>query len=265
MREILTNIALSTGAISTERTPTLAVLYGKGVFTTIAVRNGLTIFWEKHWRRLAENAKRLNVDLSQFSEVLVKTAVDKAIEQSGVASGRVRLSFLDESTSPIWTLKCEQSTTLSILCGDVRKASETVRLTQSVHNINTTSPLAGIKSCNYLEPLMAFDEAKSRGFDEAVRLNERGEVSSACLANVFWLKGERLFTPSLMTGCLAGTTREYVLENTECEEVEAGIEAIREADEIFLTSAGIGVVTVAMFEGKNLKNTGHPITKVLPV
>lgn len=264
MSEILTNIPLSPGVISTERTPTLAVLYGKGVFTTIAVRNGFTNFWEKHWRRLAENAIHLNVDLSRFSEALVKAAVDKAIEQNGVASGRVRLSFLDESTSPIWTLESEQSTRLSILCGDLRKASETVRLTLSVHNVNTTSPLAGIKSCNYLEPLMAYKEAKSHGFDEAVRLNERGEVTSACMANVFWLKGEQLFTPSLKTGCLAGTTREYILENVECEEVEAGIEVIREADEIFLTSAGIGVVCVAEFEGQRLENSGHAITKLLP-
>jgi branched-subunit amino acid aminotransferase/4-amino-4-deoxychorismate lyase len=111
---------------------------------------------------------------------------------------------------------------------------------------------------------MAIDKARTGGFHEAIRLNERGEVASACMANLFWLKGGKLFTPSLETGCLAGTTREFVLENLECEEVVTGIEAIQEADSIFLTSAGIGVVEVAEFDGNTKVVSGHAITSLLP-
>jgi len=241
-----------------------ALLYGSGVFTTLAILNGEPFLIEKHWHRLTRDAGKIGIDMSAFAASDVKTALTDAISGHGVTSGRARITFWDGSTPAIWSSRHDGEAFLSILVAERRKMPSELRIGISPHFINSTSPLVGIKSCNYLEPLMAFDEAKSRGFDEALRLNERGEVASACMANVFWLKDERLFTPSLTTGCLAGTTREYVLENTECEEVEAGIEAIREADEIFLTSAGIGVLTVAMFEGKNLKNTGHPITKVLP-
>jgi branched-subunit amino acid aminotransferase/4-amino-4-deoxychorismate lyase len=112
--------------------------------------------------------------------------------------------------------------------------------------------------------LLAHEQAKVRGFDEAIRLNERGEVTSGCVSNVFWVKEGRLFTPALSTGCLAGTTREYVLENLECSEVEAGVAEIERADAIFLTSAGIGVVAVGEFHGRKPPETKHPILELIP-
>ena len=100
---------------------------------------------------------------------------------------------------------------------------------------------------------------------KAIQLNERDEIASACMANVFWLSNGKLFTPSLETGCLPGTMREFMLENLECDEVEAGIEQIRSADEIFLTSAGIGVTQVAEFDGRRLAGEPHAITGLIPV
>ena len=110
---------------------------------------------------------------------------------------------------------------------------------------------------------MTLEEAKARGFDEAVRLNERGFVASGCMANVFWSKDGRLFTPSLKTGCLPGTTREYILENLDCQEVEAGIEELDTAEQIFLTSAGLGVVSAAEFNGRKLAVQNHSVIDLL--
>jgi branched-subunit amino acid aminotransferase/4-amino-4-deoxychorismate lyase len=73
------------------------------------------------------------------------------------------------------------------------------------------------------------------------------------MANLFWAKNGEMFTPSLNTGCLAGTTREYVLEGLECREVEVGIEALEAAEDIFLTSAGVGIVQVDEFNGRPMQ------------
>lgn len=240
-------------------------LYGKGVFTTIAFSEAGPVFWERHWARLVSDAGKLDIDISSHSEEAVKQSVLKAINESEWSAGRVRVTFVDGSPSGLWAEEDEDAAaSLIIVIGERRSVRRDCRLGVSPYLVNSTSPLAGIKSCNYLEPLMSHGEAKRRGFDEAIRLNERGEVTSACMANVFWLKGDRLFTPSLTTGCLAGTTRGYILENIECEEVEVGIEVLREAEEIFLTSAGIGVVQVAEFAGKSMKRCSHPISKLLP-
>ncbi len=240
------------------------LMHGRGVFTTLAVHNGKPFLWEKHWLRLTANAAKLGIDISKYDERSVAGALAESIEKNKVANGRARITFSDESPSEIWSVGGEKKTSLSIITAAFRKIPEHFNLTVSPHRINTTSPLTGIKSCNYLEHLIAFEEAKNRGYDEAIRLNERDEVASACMANVFWLKDKDLYTPSLETGCLAGTTREFILENLECVEIETGIGAIQNADALFLTSAGIGVVRVFEVDGKTLSLNNHQIQVVLP-
>lgn len=241
-----------------------AAFYGKSLFTTIAVCASKPLLWEKHWRRLTANAVRVGIDLEDFSEEATLDAFNKIIAKNNVANGRARITFFDESPSNIWSFDSGRKASLLITTADNRKIADNFQLTVSPCRTNTTSPLIGIKSCNYLEHLMAFEEAKARSFDEAVRLNERDEVSSACMANVFWLKDGRLHTPSLKTGCLAGTTREFILENLECAEVEAQHDDLLSADDIFLTSAGIGVVQIAQFEGTSMQRQLHGILEIVP-
>lgn len=242
-----------------------ATFYGKGVFTTIGIYSGEPFLWQKHWLRLSTNARTLGIDLSEYGEAETRNALNKVIEANSIEKGRARITFFDESPSRIWSTYHETKTGLLITTADFRQLRDEFKLTVSPHRVNTTSPLAGTKSCNYLEHLLVFDEAKSRGFDEAIRLNELGEIASASMANVFWLKEGELFTPSLKTGCLGGTTREYVLENLECEQVEAGTEDLERADQIFLTSAGIGVAIVNDFDGRFLRTDHHPIMSLLPL
>jgi branched-chain amino acid aminotransferase len=240
-----------------------AALYGKGVFTTIPIYHGVPFLWEKHWRRLSENAAKLGLDLSESAGDSIRDALDEIVAKNDVVNGRGRITFFDETPSALWTRDADGKTSLSIVTGDLRPIPQPFRLSISPYPVNSRSPLVGVKSCNYLENLIAYDEAK-RGFDEAIRLNENGHITSASMANVFWLKNGRLFTPALSTGCLPGTTREFVLENIECEEVEAGIGELETADAIFLTSAGLGVVVVAEFDAEQLETSDHPILELLP-
>lgn len=238
------------------------LLYGKGVFTTICIVREELLFWDKHWARLARDAAKVGIDLSGFSEIKVFDALQKEI--SGVVfDGRARITFLDQRSGDIWPAENEQFTSVSILVGERRPLPTKFSITTSPHHVNAFSPLAGIKSCNYLENLMTLEEAKNRGFHEGVRVNQRGEVTSAAMANLFWFKDGELYTPSLATGCLAGTTREFVLENLDCREVEAGIKDLNSADAIYLTSAGLGIVAVAEFENRKLPDPPHQITKLL--
>lgn len=244
--------------------PSQARLYGKGIFTTIAFRNGKLLFWEKHWRRIIRNAEASGIDLTEYTEAEVLSQTADAISASRLADGRVRLTFADEAAGPHWPAAVASgSTDLDILVGGTRSVTGPLRLGLSPYLANSTSPLAGVKSCNYLENILAIDEAKSRGFQEAVRLNESGHITGGSMANIFWLKGEELFTPSLSTGCLPGTTREFVLENLDCAEVEAELKDLNYADAVYLTSAGLGVAAVDELNGKQLPNPPHPITELL--
>lgn len=242
-----------------------AAIYGKGVFTTIAIFDRQPFLWEKHWRRLEANALYMGIDLSDFREDVTVHALDELLRENKVDIGRARITFFDETASELWPFPSKQRTSLLITTDVLRSGQQNPKLTVSPYQLNSASPLAGVKSCNYLDKIIAREEAKRRCFEEAMQLNERGEIASACMANVFWLNNGKLFTPALATGCLAGTTREFVLENLECEEVEVGIDELHAADEIFLTSAGQGVAQVASFDGKELERAAHPIMDLLPL
>lgn len=241
-----------------------ATLYGKGIFSTIAFFDAELFLWDKHWRRLTDNARAVGIDLSEYDRNSILTSLDLLVANEGISHGKLRVTFLDESASPIWSNDASTKTSLSTLVGECRPVKPNIKLEISPFPVNSRSPLAGVKSCNYLEQILSLDEAKGRGLHEAVRVNERGHVTSGCMANIFWLKNDRLYTPTLATGCLAGTTREYVLENVECEEVEAEIGELESAEAIYLTSAGLGIVRVAEFDGRELPDTKHPIQNLWP-
>jgi branched-subunit amino acid aminotransferase/4-amino-4-deoxychorismate lyase len=241
-----------------------SVLYGKGIFTTVAIYDRAPFVWDKHWRRLEENCGRTGIDSEGISSDGVLDELHKLIDTNSIESGRARITIFDESGTELWPYQSERKNSVLITTAEYRRRPEPLSLTVSSFHINSASPLAGVKSCNYLEKVMAKGEAMCRGFDEAIQVNERGEVASASMANIFWLKDGRLFTPHLITGCLAGTTRAYVLENLECAEVTTTIDELCNADEIFLTSAGLGVAQIGRFDGREYAPSRHSIVKLLP-
>lgn len=224
-----------------------SALYGRGIFTTVAVHDSIPFLWEKHWLRLCGNARKVGMKLDEYSERKIEESLLELIEKNGCQSGRARLTFYDETPGQIWQVAARRKTNFLIQTANHRRIGENFRLTVSPFLVNSTSPLAGVKSCNYLENLLAMEKAGADNFDEAVRINERGEIVSACAANVFWKKNGTIYTPGLETGCLSGTTREFVMENFAVTERAADLTELFEADDIFLTSAGIGIVKVTEF------------------
>ena len=233
-----------------------AMLYGRGVFTTVAIYNGKPFLWPRHWQRLADHAARLSVDCGDANERNIGAALEKLVAVNQVQSGRARVILLARSGRDVWRTKKEsgRKTDLLIMTGEPQKIPPAgMSLAVSPHRFNTFSPLAGIRSLNYLEQVLSWEEAQAREFDEAVMLNERGEIVSATMANLFWVKDGTLHTPALSTGAVAGITRGAVIELAEKQFIPV-IEGVyelgdlTEADEIFLTSASLGVALVTTFD-----------------
>ena len=238
---------------------------GRGIFTTVAIRDGKPFLWEKHWSRLIHAAEKLSIDLGEFREDDVLSLLAERLSQDGVVQGRAKITFTDERPSALWpaSRSASANTSLSIVTGPPRKLPDSFRVGISPFPVNSRSPLAGLKTTNYLEPTLCFEAARKVGFDEAIRVNERGHVTSACFANVFWLKGDALLTPALSTGCLAGTTREFILDNFDVREVSAEIDDLLSADAVFLTSAGIGITQAASLAERTFTPADHPISALL--
>ncbi|HEX79083.1 MAG TPA: hypothetical protein G4O19_02890 [Dehalococcoidia bacterium] len=124
------------------------------------------------------------------------------------------------------------------------------------------SPLAGIKSANYLENMLAKREAIGAGADEAIRINDRGFIAEAIMSNIFFIAGDILMTPSPESGILPGITREAVIELAG----RLGIVTIERhftmaeligADEAFLTNSLIEVMPLTSIDGKPV-GSGKP-------
>ena len=242
-----------------------AMLYGRGVFTTVALYDGRPFQWPEHWRRLSTHAEKLSVDCAGLNERNVGEALRKLVAVNQVKAGRARVILLARSGRDFWRTKKESArqTDLLILTGEPQKVSAAgMSLAVSPYRVNTLSPLVGIRSLNYLEQVLSWEEAQTRDFDEAVTLNERGEIVSATMANIFWFKEGTLHTPALSTGAIAGITRATVVElaGKQFIPVVEGVYELADftdADEIFLTSASIGVAPVTTFDFRQYSMTSE--------
>jgi branched-chain amino acid aminotransferase len=112
-----------------------------------------------------------------------------------------------------------------------------------------------VKSLNYLQSVLAKQEARSRGADEALLLNAAGLIAEASVANVFAVRRGELLTPPGSDGALEGITRATVLElatalGIRAHERSLGRFDLFAAEECFLTGSGAGLVGVRSLDGR---------------
>ncbi len=103
---------------------------------------------------------------------------------------------------------------------------------------------------------MAAMYAKETRKSDCFVLNTHKRICDASIANVFWVKNKKIYTPPLSEGCIAGVMRKNLLQKIDgiiqqpCE-----ISDLQNADEIFLTNAISGLRWVTEFNGKVYGNT----------
>src|SRR5688500_11337668 len=107
-REILSNSEINLPAASS------AALYGRGVFTTLAISRKKTFLWEKHARRLNENEKNKVTYQSNFSEKSVVENLSELIRKNEISNARARLTFFNTSVGSHWTTESTIKTSLLI-------------------------------------------------------------------------------------------------------------------------------------------------------
>ena len=210
---------------------------GWGVFTTLAIRGGAPIFWERHAARLRRDAGAARVDLP-FEEAQLVGGLMQLIEANDIGDGLARITGTRRGDGR-WN--AEAGAHWSILVrGAVAASSEPLRLAVSPFRVATKAPLAGVKTTSYLPYFHVWEEARAAGFDEAILLTESGWVCESARASIFWAKGEQLFTPSLLCGCLRGVGREWIVERNRVQQGPFRLRDLLEADEAFVVSGATG-------------------------
>jgi branched-subunit amino acid aminotransferase/4-amino-4-deoxychorismate lyase len=246
---------------------TAGLLYGWGVFTTLRIYDGKPFAFDRHWARLMLHAERSRVPVTTDLK-LARRALDKLIAANSVAQGRARLTLL-RGDAGSWRVESGRETEFLIFTSsEAPRARADLALTLSPYRVLSTALLAGVKQTAMLENLFALEEARSRDFDEAVLLNERGEMVSATAANIFWVQGDEVFTPSLATGCVSGITRHFIHEITErwklhLVEGSFPVQRLTDAREVFLTSTSREVSLVSSFDARQYHIRQARIAKLI--
>ena len=131
-----------------------------------------------------------------------------------------------------------------VAVGDLKDSDPTAAVCVVPWPRNERGAMAGIKTTSYAENVKALAYAKERGCTEALFETTTGLLCEGTGSNVFVGIDGRLLTPPLSSGCLAGVTRDLLLEVTDAVEEDIPMAAFREADEVFLTSTGRDVQPV---------------------
>jgi branched-subunit amino acid aminotransferase/4-amino-4-deoxychorismate lyase len=240
--------------------PSIAgVVHGWGVFTNLRVYSGRPFLFEQHWERLIRHAEKARVPVTVDRD-MAAGALRQLLEANSVVNGRARLMILKGPTGSWRTDDGRESEFLIFTAQDLKPAPRSVTLTLSPYRVLATGPLAGVKQTAMLDHMLAFEEARSRGFSEALMLNERGEIVCGAAGNIFWVEADELFTPALSTGCVAGITRSLVHEiagRVNIHIVEGGypIQRLQDASEAFVTSSLRGIAPVSSFDIKQFDLT----------
>lgn len=214
------------------------ITVGDGVFETVKLEGGAPFAIGRHLRRLADSARGLGLDLPPEGELT--GAVDAVAAAWGPATGRLRITVTG-GPGPMGSARGDAGPTLLVTAGPLDLDRSPTDVLVVPWTRNERGALAGLKTTSYADNVVALAAARRRGASEALFANTAGVLCEGTGSNVFVAFGDRLVTPPLSSGCLAGVTRALLLEalaaaGTPAEESDVPLGELAAADEVFLVS-----------------------------
>jgi len=232
-------------------------LYGLGIFETMRTYNGKVFRLDSHLSRLSHAASTLEIPIKGME---LKGAVTALIQANELTDARVRITVSrGEGTMTPDPDSCQNPVVLitatpyqpphdQIYNKGYRAAISSIRR-------NSQSPIPRLKTINYLENILARQEARKAGADEALFLNEKGLLAESSMSNIFLVAAGKLRTPGEDSGILSGITRATVLKlaaqmDIDATEGDIGEDEIYQAQEAFLTNSLIEIMPLTTVAGK---------------
>jgi len=234
------------------------ITVGDGVFETLQVVRGEPFAVRRHLARLRHSADGLRLPVPLDDDAL-RAAMASVVEANGVQRGRLRLTVTG-GVGPLGSDRGPAGPTIIAATAELPTWEPTTAVVTVPWLRNEHSAVAGLKTTSYAENVVALDHAHQRGGTEAIFANTAGALCEGTGSNVFLVVGGRLCTPPLTTGCLAGITRELLMEIVGVDEVTLPIAALGEADEAFLTSSTRDVQAIRAVDGRGLGEAPGPLT-----
>ena len=240
------------------------LINGWGVFTTVRIFDGRPFAFERHWKRLSKDACRIQLPFD-FAPDVVHARLGELLAANQVSDGVARLYFIYNKIG-LWVSDEPLPVTDWLMyTGDRPVRAGPTQLAVEPHGRHAASPLAGAKVTSWLLNAWIVEQAHGRGFDDTLLLNERGHVTECTAANVYSVRGGVVETPPLSSGCLAGVTRELLLEigpeiGLPIRERDLALEELCEAEEVFISSTTREVQPIRQIEDRTIAQAPGPVT-----
>lgn len=225
-------------------------LFGYGLFETLRVGSQGLEVPNLHYERIKKGARILNLELPEYA-VWLQGLLQVVAEQKNSEPYGIRMTLSGGSLSQGLPPQIfYQTRSIPYTEQDYHEGVKVCFLDVPR---NERSQLVQIKSTNYIENLLAKQEAKERGALEGICLNSQGYIAEGSMSNLFFALNGILYTPALSSGCLPGTRRFIALECARSlgipyQEGDFLPHLIEQAQEIFLTNALMGILPVKQLE-----------------
>jgi branched-chain amino acid aminotransferase len=247
------------------------LLYGDGIFEGIRFYNGRVFRLEEHTDRLWDSARSICLEIPMSKEAMTEALLE-TIRKNDLRDGYIRqIVTRGVGNLGLNPVQCKKpsviiiATTIALYPEEAYRTGLTV-VTCATRRTGAAQLNPAVKSLNYLNNVMARIEANLAGADEALMLNEAGNVAECTADNVFVIKKGRIFTPPIAAGALRGITRSVAMEcaeelGMEVKETDITRHDVFIADECFLTGTAAEVIPVIKADGRQI-GTGKagPIT-----
>ncbi len=214
---------------------------GDGLFETIAVRDGKALRFDRHLSRLSRGCCVLR--LPPVPDTLSE-AIRAVLSANGLEHAAVRVTYTRGAGARGLPMPEVCMPTLLVTAGPLPPPKPPVScIVATITRRNEHSPLSRIKSTNYLDNILAREEARQHDASDALLLNSAGCVAEATASNLFIVKGGQVHTPPLADGALEGIMREEIIAKTGAIESSLRVADLMRTDEVFLSNS-LGVQAV---------------------
>ena len=237
--------------------------YGLGLFETMRIMDGKILLAGLHFERLFNGLSVLKIQNSTLftQQILEKQIIDICKKNNCERLARVRLSIsggegglYDDTGKLNYIIECWP------LPGPVNKLNENGLLIDIFPDAKKSCDIfSNLKSASHLPYVMGARFAKENKLNDCLVLNMYNRICESTIANIFWIKGDQIYTPPLSEGCIAGVMRKYLIEKLQAtgyklQERSCEIPDLENADEVFLTNAIQGIKWVRQFRNKDYVN-----------
>ena len=240
-------------------------LYGDSVFESIRIVNNKIIFWEDHYMRLMSSMRIIRIEIPQsYTPDFFKLQITNTISKVNTSfTGRVRLTifregggyYAPELSSPSFIVNCSVIDSKEFYLKD---SEFKVDLFKDYYIQNDL--LSNLKTNNKLINVLAGIYANENNLDNCILLNNKKNVTEFLNGNLFIVRGNKIITPNLDSGCLKGVMRKKIIEYVKLlpkfsiEETVISPFDLLSANEIWLTNSISGIINVTNYRNKSFSN-----------